>query len=126
MKPNPFASLNHFTVPRLRMEPITSPHEACSAAPFHAVFDAHRDAPTGRKKPSRTDALPRIRGLWFWRCCYWKLLQRSDTDPCFEPCRVPALKPRQRVRGNTIAGFQSESNMAGRSDPNTRMTVDPG
>ena len=72
------------------------------------------------------DALPRIRGLLVQGACRWKLLQRSDTDPCFEPCRVPALKPRQRVRGNTIAGFQSESNLAGQSGPKYGNTVDPG
>jgi len=38
---------------------------------------------------------------------------------------VPALKPRQRLRGNTIAGFQSEPKLTDRSRSEDNFTVDP-
>src|SRR6267143_62331 len=98
MKPNPFDSLNHFTVPRLRIE--------CSPPPQYGSFEwkqtcrrtvTMRAVRAGARRRIEVSERPR-------RACLLsrRLLQRIDTDRCFEPCRVPALKLRSTCEATPL------------------------
>src|SRR5512132_2804447 len=121
MNPNPLASLNHFTVPRLRIE-RSPPSEGRGSVPTDAMPYMPGAVAGGSRLPRRLRTVEQLCRL---RCVLRISLQRSCTGSCFESCRVPTLKPVDECEATLKQDFKASLSCRATPTARTRGTVAP-